>query len=879
MSKLSFTVAYSSGEDIDYPARELNVHSPHTVGWQSPRFCDFPQEVGLALSRPSRLSQVQLLSHQSKIATKIELYVGEGGSYSTANWKRLGYLSLADNSQSDYQARELKSVYIDCTGAFLKLLVHKCYLNTHNIYNQVGIVAVNLLGDYVGGPSSGEVGVPAAPFGAVDGGGGGGLGGGGRMNDLAFDMNLDPESASRIRQIVAAKERAVELEDYDAAKRLKEAEGQLCQLGVQLAQLEVSKRQAVKSEDYDRAKVLKTEIQSLRGQIAESLAAVDASLRADIGGFSVGDNRAINPSPFSPRGNQGAAPGGVVGAGFPRGQHPPREPPSGVQPSPQAPPSARYDPQPGPVHGGDTFDEDAPLPAQRQGGGPRGVAGDAAAAEGMDGGFGAPPEPQHAHAGHVGPSPVRHSNEFARALPRGGPQDFGATPERGPGPMVEELPPGPHPLEGVPGFEELPSPEPLSPTSAGEATDVNGLLQLFGDYRVRCLVSKQWNLREAAIIKAKLLMPELIRDGGLANILQPFCQVLKLGVADKIAQVFATSLGLLDDLCHVLSSDEQQAASPQILQKLLEPTAHMLVLKLGENQPRVRESAFDSLLAVAHCQAAGCDFVVRCATKALPKKQTGNRIWRPLATRLQLLTNLVDLFGVNQSSGLSTDTCMKFVRDNNATSHTFSEVRDAARELTVSLYRHVGTSVEPYLSNLRVKQREEYEQAFQQAIGGGAPPAPGSMQDPPHARPGPGEAGPPPGSRGRGRGRGRAPAGDGPGEGPTTRREQNSAQEEGPSPRSQDFGQSGGGAEMDQMERAMENFKDQIMLQLEDQAFSIDEAHNILTIHFGTSPGDAVKDRVLMEWCSEVGLTKDVAQMSPEDRKEALRQVAHWLFQ
>merc|ERR1719502_2614329 len=103
MSKLSFTIAYASGEDIEYPARELNTHSPHTRGWQSARFCEFPQEIGLALSRPARLTQVQLLSHQSKIATRIELYVGEGGSYSTATWKRLGYLSLADNSQSDYQ--------------------------------------------------------------------------------------------------------------------------------------------------------------------------------------------------------------------------------------------------------------------------------------------------------------------------------------------------------------------------------------------------------------------------------------------------------------------------------------------------------------------------------------------------------------------------------------------------------------------------------------------------------------------------------------------------------------------------------------------------------------------------------------------------------
>ncbi len=55
----------------------------------------------------------------------------------------------------------------------------------------------------------------------------------------------------------------------------------------------------------------------------------------------------------------------------------------------------------------------------------------------------------------------------------------------------------------------------------------------------------------------------------------------------------------------------------------------------------------------------------------------------------------------------------------------------------------------------------------------------------------------------------------------------------------------------------MEAFKDQIMKQLEQSAFSIAEAHSILTSHFGTGTGDRVKDAVLAEWCSEVGFSQD----------------------
>lgn len=84
------------------------------------------------------LAQVQILSHQSKIATQIELFVGHGHTYRSAQFRRLGYLSLNKNERSDYQARELKSVYVDATGQYLRILLHKCYINELNLFNQVG---------------------------------------------------------------------------------------------------------------------------------------------------------------------------------------------------------------------------------------------------------------------------------------------------------------------------------------------------------------------------------------------------------------------------------------------------------------------------------------------------------------------------------------------------------------------------------------------------------------------------------------------------------------------------------------------------------------------------------------------------------------------
>ena len=105
MSKLRFQVVHCSGEDPEYPAEELNAHSPHTRGWQSQRFCEYSQEIGVKLlsEKPRMISRLQVLSHQSKIASKIEIYVGIGRDYHSASYKRLGYIVLDSNERSSYQ--------------------------------------------------------------------------------------------------------------------------------------------------------------------------------------------------------------------------------------------------------------------------------------------------------------------------------------------------------------------------------------------------------------------------------------------------------------------------------------------------------------------------------------------------------------------------------------------------------------------------------------------------------------------------------------------------------------------------------------------------------------------------------------------------------
>lgn len=71
---------------------------------------------------------------------------------------KLGYLSLDSNERSQFQARELKSVYVDAVTLLLKLVFNKCHVNKFNLYNQVGLIALNCMGEMHNAMSGGSPG-------------------------------------------------------------------------------------------------------------------------------------------------------------------------------------------------------------------------------------------------------------------------------------------------------------------------------------------------------------------------------------------------------------------------------------------------------------------------------------------------------------------------------------------------------------------------------------------------------------------------------------------------------------------------------------------------------------------------------------------------
>jgi len=485
--KLRFKVIHASGQDDVCRAGELNHHSPTTRGWQSARFCLFPQDIVIQLETRSRLRKIQILSHQYLVPTKIEFFVGDvpDGSHlslESARYARLGYVSLSDNEKTGFKARELKSVHVDAKGHYLKLNIHKNHVNKHNLYNQVGVIAINVIGDEMNKPYNLDDPDILLADDRMDNGDPGVEGFYNKpdyispLDDLAFDMYQDPEIAQIIRRLERKKQEAVLQERYDYAKKLKTAITELQKVGEKLGKMEVEKRQAVENEDYDKAKLKKVQMDEYRLQVYKELNLNDL--------LEINGSRHPQPIDLEPT----------------RHPTPPRLDRIPQEPSPSPPP--RYD--------------DRPLPRNK------------AILEGPEA-----PSVESPPPGLSSRSRVEHSPRSPRATP----YDERKLPTLKPkNPPVEEEP------EPEPDTSQ--EPEPMSEVDLREASTA---IDVFGLALVSKAYSKTWSYREDALTAVYRKMQELPAGDKeeAKRVLRAAIFLVKRGIDDKVYAVFKAALNLL----------------------------------------------------------------------------------------------------------------------------------------------------------------------------------------------------------------------------------------------------------------------------------------------------------------------------------------------
>lgn len=605
-----------------------------------------------------RIRKLQLLAHQYMISSKVEFYISESlpeylVPYQAERFRRLGYVSLCDNEKTGCKARELKSVYVDAVGQFLKLIFHQNHTNKYNIYNQVALVAINIIGDpadfgdesnitsreklidhYLGHSPHNEDPALEGTF-------------AGRsdyispLDDLAFDMYQDPEVAQIIRRLDEKKRDAVKKERYDHAKKLKQAIADLQKVGERLGRFEVEKRCAVEKEDYDLAKEKKQQMARYRAQVYEQL---------ELHGLLQGEPEMQRPFalPLQPLASPSSPQHWKAASSLPCTEELETEGTfagPALQEKPLAYPSASS-----PRHS--AVDQSPPA---------------------------------------AGPVPRSHVDAVPydeRPLPITRKQLGEASTE----PEVKDADSSDVQRRGVSG-----EPEPLTEKALREASSA---IDILGEPLVAGAYSKTWSCREDALLALyqKLMeMPVGTQKEDLKNMLRASVFLIRRAIKDIVTSVFQASLKLVKMI--ITQYIPKHKLSKLETTHCVERTIPLLLARTGDSSARLRVMALNFIQEMALFKEVKS---LQLIPSYLVQPLKPNASTHLAMSQVDLLARLLRDLGTG-NSGFTVDSVMKFALS--ALEHKVYDVRETAVRIILDLYRqHPALTLEhlpPEDSNTR----------------------------------------------------------------------------------------------------------------------------------------------------------------------------------
>lgn len=156
---IPFDIVYCSSEDEPFPVTELikDDDTPGHRGWQTAKNPTYPQSLVLRFPGDVDLRQIQVLSHECKIASKVDVRVfslRDNGvdlhhdphavmpSFRDVRFSKLGAVGFNSNEKSKFRSKERKTVHLKSVAYFLKLNFQKCHPNALNTYHQVGVYSI-----------------------------------------------------------------------------------------------------------------------------------------------------------------------------------------------------------------------------------------------------------------------------------------------------------------------------------------------------------------------------------------------------------------------------------------------------------------------------------------------------------------------------------------------------------------------------------------------------------------------------------------------------------------------------------------------------------------------------------------------------------------
>ena len=260
LSKLPYRIISYSSEDPQYPLS--NLIQQNGKGWQSNRFCIYPQEILIQFSFPVNINQINIIINEKKIPNSIEFYNANINNNRNNQFPLffdyIGFIKLSSNINSNFRARESRKIFLDINAKIIKVKLNRNYSNKYNIFCQVGLISLEFYGKTLMNSEKINKIILKDNYNIEN-----------EKNENNNEINqiLDEKTKEKLKILNEQLESEIKKENYEGCKIIKREIDKIKFIAREIYKLNKKKIESVETQDFDNATFYREEITKLKNTL------------------------------------------------------------------------------------------------------------------------------------------------------------------------------------------------------------------------------------------------------------------------------------------------------------------------------------------------------------------------------------------------------------------------------------------------------------------------------------------------------------------------------------------------------------------------------------------------------------------------------------
>jgi hypothetical protein len=253
---------------------------------------------------------------------------------------------------------------------------------------------------------------------------------------------------------------------------------------------------------------------------------------------------------------------------------------------------------------------------------------------------------------------------------------------------------------------------------ANEYKKAEPLIPIFGYDLIKKLFSKVWRNKEEALKQItnevqNYPKSNVLGEHQLDKVIAMTTAACSYSLNTTISQVAQASMELMKILLNKFRSGNIQGYTRQDFNANIDQCLMHILEKIGDSNFKLKEKAENTVVEIANSPLIGHKIVFEHLITGQIKKTLINSA-KHLSSRLSLISRMIENFGLNLNE-VPIDALISLTV--NGYKNPNKEVRDAAFNLLMNIYKYMGADIRAYLKDLRPAQLNTLEEGFENSDG------------------------------------------------------------------------------------------------------------------------------------------------------------------